>query len=95
MLHDKSLLSASKTDSRFSRLFDLFEQGLPQAPAAEPEVLCAQKSKHLLDLARHSLDNRPAVGRSATKPCRDDEFFRRIRAAGGGFDMGDLGEPLL
>lgn len=95
MLHDKSLLSGAKPDSRFSRLFDLFEQGLPQETTTVNQTLSAKKAERLLDLAHRSLSDRPNRTRLAAEPCGNDEFFRRIRAAGRGFDMGDLGEPLL
>ncbi len=95
MLHDKSLLSGDKPAGRFSRLFDLFEQGLPQEKLNENETLSTQKAERLLDLAHRSLCDRPYRSRLTAEPCGNDEFFRRIRAAGRGFDMGDLGEPLL
>ncbi len=95
MLHDKPVLSGEKPNSRFSRLFDLFEQGLPQETTTGNQTLNTKKADILLKLAHRSLSNRPANPRLATKPCGNDEFFRRIRAAGRGFDMGDFGEPLL
>lgn len=95
MRHNTSIVPASTSDSRFSRLFDLFEQGLPQRTGVKKGPLSAQKAQRLQQLARTSFKNRPVSENSAFEACSDDEFFRRIRAAGRGFDMRNFGEPLL
>lgn len=85
-----------ETENRFARVFDLFEQGLVQEETKPSATLSEAKEKQLLAQALTSLHQRPKGKRkSASKASCDNEFFRRIRAAGGGFDMGDLGEPLL
>lgn len=95
MLHHKSIAPALPSGSRFSRLFDLFEQGLPQDGHAKAAPLSAQKARRLLTLAGASFKDRPVSERSAPETCSNDEFFRRIRSAGRRFDMRDFGEPLL